>query len=191
MQTNAVMDIASTPTAEDLMQRVRGGSRQAFLELMEAWQGSLYRFFRLSGIDHHESEDCIQETFLRVFTYRKRYRPSGDGSFRSFLFRIGRNVSIDSHRRRKRGREALPLERCLDREPGFDPTSLWCDALDVKDAVLSLPQRLRLVVGLNIYEGLSYCEIARALEIPLGTVKSRMHHAMLQLRETLRVKITA
>lgn len=169
------------------MERVARGGKQAFLELMERWQGGLFRFFSLLGACDHEAEDSVQETFLRVFAYRFRYRRTA-ASFRSFLFHVARNVSVDMARKRRRRAGWLSLETCEEAERGgADPTLAWNDRLDVRSALLALPEKLRVVVVLNTFEGMSYREVAETLGIPLGTVKSRMHHALVRLREVLHV----
>ena len=179
----------STSIDDDLMKRVRMGSREAFLQLIRRWQGRLLRFFLLLGADWHAAEDCVQETFLRVFRYRSRFRPMGKG-FRTLLFRIGRNVSADYHRKRRRTEVVIPFPAALEGELRIeDPVQVWNESLDARTAVRSLPDRLRAVVILNIYEGLSYREIAEVLGIPRGTVKSRMHHALARIREVLRVEV--
>lgn len=169
------------------MRRIRRGSREAFLELMETWQGPLARFFATMGAARDEIDDHVQETFLRIFGYRERYRSRG-GWFRAFLFRLARNVLADEFRRRRRCCETA-VESDLDRLPVRDH-DCWTqgDVLDVRWALQRLPARLLVVVALNVYEGLNYREIAEALEVPVGTVKSRMFYAMNQLREALHVE---
>lgn len=169
----------------ELMALVAKGSRQAFLELLERWQGPLHRYFRFSGCGRQGAEDCVQETFLRLYAYRDRYR-ADRGSFRAFLYRLGRNVAIDSHRRGRRSRGQVPYEEASERElADDDPTPGLGLALDLRAALEQLPERLRAVIQLSVHEGLSHAEIADILAIPLGTVKSRLHHALSRLREAL------
>ena len=171
------------------MRRIRRGSREAFLELMEAWQGPLARFFATMGAARDEIDDHVQETFVRIFGYRERYRSRG-GWFRAFLFRLARNVLADEFRRRRRSCEPV-IESDLDRLAVPDDNWAQGDVLDVRWALRRLPARLLVVVALNVYEGLNYREIAEALEIPVGPVKSRMFYAMNQLREALHVESRA
>jgi RNA polymerase sigma-70 factor (ECF subfamily) len=173
---------------EALMRRVQSGEREAFRELMRRWQAPLFRFFAVVGLDRHDCEDCVQETFLRLFAYRERYRPRGSG-LRAFLFRIARNVSIDSFRRARNRRGWVSVDALAADPASEDRCSLWNDRFDLETALRDLPARLRVVVALNLFEGLSYRETAEALDLPTGTVKSRMHHALLRLRAVLRPEL--
>lgn len=167
------------------MARLREGSKEAFLELVRRWEGGLEKFFLLQGTSPEEAEDSIQETFLRVFKFRDRYR-NRNHSFRAFLFRVARNVLVDQARVRQRLKRLQSISE--ERAPEAwleDPTSDRGDLLDARAALVELPPRQRVVVILSIYEGLEHREIAEVLEIPVGTVKSRMFHALKTLRGRL------
>ncbi len=164
---------------EELMRAIRGGSRDAFRELMGRWQRPVYQFLRLMGVDPSEAEDGVQEVFLRVFSYRKRYRSLGSG-FRAFLFRVSRNVAIDFLRKSGTRARVGPLEAEPAAESG---ESAWNDRFDCAWALDQLSDRHRAVVILNVFAGLDYRETAATLGIPVGTVKSRMHYALARLRE--------
>lgn len=175
------------PSDEHLMNAIRNGSKDAFRKLMTRWQRPVYQFMRLMGVDASEGEDGVQEVFLRIFAYRHRYRPIGSG-FRAFLFHVSRNVAIDVLRKARRMARSGPR--------GSEPTAdhrvpFWNDSFDCQWALDLLPERLRIVVVLNVYEGLSYRETAEALQIPVGTVKSRMYYALARLREVLDVEAKA
>jgi RNA polymerase sigma-70 factor (ECF subfamily) len=174
----------------DLMELFRAGQTEAFSALVHRHQTSLLTFFLRLGADFHGAEDCAQETFLRLFRYRRDYRPSAP--FRAFLFRLARHSWVDWYRRTGR-RETGNLE-------GLELTGGTVLAgrvlagrvdasLDLKAALRALPEHLRWVIVLSTEEGLGYAEIGAVLGIPVGTVKSRMFHAMRKLRETLHVKM--
>jgi len=164
-----------------LMRRLARGDRAAFAELVARHHAPLYRLFRRLGLDAHAAEDCVQDTFLRVLSAAPSYRPTAP--FRGFLRRLARNALVDWTRRRKDAAVTL-------RDP-HDPTLTEREAqatespLDVRAAVSRLSLKLRDVVQLSVYEGLSHAEVAQRLEIPEGTVKSRLHHALRRLREAL------
>ena len=173
----------------ELMTLVREGNREAFVVLVRRHQKSLLNFFRRMGARSHEMEDMAQETFLRVFGYRDRYEPKG--KFTNFLFVLARHVWADAGRRAQRRPEVL--SETLDEGPDPDARG---DAraearVDAEVALARLSEKLRSVVVLSVYQGLEYSRIAEILEIPVGTVKSRMHLAMRQMRETLDVKAGA
>jgi RNA polymerase sigma-70 factor (ECF subfamily) len=171
------------------MLQVGRGSRQAFVAIVERHQDDLYRFFRLLGADRHRAEDGVQETFLRLYLYRDRYRPLIP--LRVFLHTLARNVWKDALRRERRRVKLAPSsdpreDGPLDCVPlATDLFRRIDDRLDLSAAVQALPGRLRAAVILSAYQGLSYPEIAVVLGIPLGTVKTRMYHAFRKLRQTL------
>jgi RNA polymerase sigma-70 factor (ECF subfamily) len=172
----------------DLMLRVKAGSREAFAALIRRHQQSLLNFFRRMGARTDEAEDMTQETFLRLFGYRSRYEPTG--KFTNLLFVLARHVRADVARRARRRPEAP--EESIDERP--DPSSRGAARaearLEAEAALARLSEKLRAVVVLSVYRGLEYREIAKILEIPVGTVKSRMHLAMRELREALHVGST-
>ncbi len=141
--------------------------------------------YRLTG-DHEEAQDLVQEVLLRVHRGLATYRP---GSMEGWLSRITTNAFLDEVRRRKRRPvEALPDEpdRVIAGAPSAD------DALDtanlpdhVQAALRALPEDFRAPVVLCDVVGFSYQEIADALGIPVGTVRSRIHRGRSQLKEAL------
>ncbi len=167
-----------------LMRRAAGGDAQAFGQIVQAYQGRLMRFAgRLLG-DSDAAQDAAQEAFLRLWRLRTRYQPRG--CLQAYLLHTVRSVCLD-YARAYHPWEAL--EEGADVGVS-DPASLaqgrgLADA--VRRAVLSLPEPQRAVFLLSQYEGLSYAEIADALDCPVGTVASRKHQAT----ETLRRKLSA
>lgn len=166
----------------DLMARSCAGDETAFTEVVRRHRTRLVALFRRLGADPHAAEDCTQETLLRLLRARTRYQPTAP--FVGFLFALARQSWGDWLRAgARRQRLAGALERA-PREP-VDPTPTHLARLDLADAVTALPEGMRWVVVLSTGHGLSYEEIARVLDIPQGTVKSRMYHAVRRLREEL------
>lgn len=163
-----------------LMLEVAKGSEAAFAELVGRHQNLLLNFFvRMGALSH--GEDLVQETFVRLFRYRQRYRPSA--RFSAFLYHLARNVWADHGRKIIRmDRLAAEYEKVSQEPPRSEPPGA---GLDVQHALEQLSPKLREVIVLNIYQGLRYQEIADALGIPLGTVKSRINLALSALREIL------
>jgi RNA polymerase sigma-70 factor (ECF subfamily) len=164
----------------ELMRLVRAGNPDAMECLVRRHQNPLLNFFRRMGAVT-DAEDAVQETFIRVYNYRDRYRPSA--KFTTFLYTVARHVRHDLLRKTMR-REAL-AERVAaepdgDPDPGPRAVAL---RMDVHAALQRLPEKLRGVVVLGVYQGLRQEEIAAALDIPLGTVKSRMFTALERLKE--------
>lgn len=165
------------------MAAVQAGRQDAFETLVRRHQQPLLNFFRRLGV-YTDGEDLVQETFVRLFRYRKRYRPSA--KFTTFLYTVARHVRIDLAR--KQGRLRLLQERAQQEAPTADDGGVAaCQrSLDVDALLERLPDKLRSVVVLNVYQGLRYEDIARVLRIPEGTVKSRMFLALEKLREVTR-----
>ncbi len=141
--------------------------------------------YRLTG-NHDDAQDLVQEVMLRVSRGLTTYQP---GSMEGWLSRIATNAFLDDVRRRKRRPvEALPedAERVL---PGALPADEALEAANlpdhVQDAVRALPPDYRAAVVLCDVVGLPYDEIATSLDVPIGTVRSRIHRGRSMLREAL------
>jgi RNA polymerase sigma-70 factor, ECF subfamily len=139
--------------------------------------------YRLTGNDD-DAYDLVQEALIRVRRGLETYQP---GSMEAWLSRIVTNVFLDEvRRRRRRPVEALPddPERLLPSSPGADEAT---DSLpdDVQAALRRLPEDFRMAVVLCDVVGLSYEEIADALSVPVGTVRSRIHRGRRLLRAAL------
>ncbi|MBN1268679.1 MAG: RNA polymerase sigma factor, partial [Kiritimatiellae bacterium] len=107
--------------------------------------------------------------------------------FTTFLYAVARSAWLDWCRKEGRRRDFRErYEQELEGQAGTRAPRPGT-RLDIQQALDALPDKLRVVVVLSIYQGLKYAEIAEALDIPEGTVKSRMHLAMAQLREHLHV----
>jgi RNA polymerase sigma-70 factor (ECF subfamily) len=138
--------------------------------------------YRLCG-DAALAEDIAQDTFIRVWDRLADYRPSGN--FRAWLVRIATNLTIDAMRKFKPvvDIEDLPLVA-----PGQGPEAAAVSrerAAAVRAALMRLPLPSRSALVLREYEGLSYQEIADVLDVPLGTVKSRLNDARRRLKAQL------
>lgn len=163
-----------------LMLEAAAGSDIAFAELVRRHQNSLLNFFLRMGV-HNDAGDLVQETFVRVYKARSRYRPAA--KFTTFLYVLARHVWADRGRKVKM---LVRLEQSLkvDAEIGDGRTTppASTGGMDVQAALGRLSPKLREVIVMNVYQGLRYQEIAEVLEIPLGTVKSRLNLAVQELR---------
>ena len=143
------------------------------------FEKSLLNFFWRQGVSPSESEDLVQETYLRLWRHRGDYRPTAKLS--TFLFLMARQVRIDALRRQTR------RERREDKWASEQPVATDAGGLgvreDVRWALARLSEPLREVVELGVLQDLPYAEVAEVLEIPVGTVKSRMHNALKELKE--------
>lgn len=165
-----------------LMLELASGSEEAFRGLIERHEGALLNLFRRLGADQDEAEDVAQETFLRLFGYRERYRP--EARFRTFLFTVARHAWLDYCRKRERWRRSdgqIPEEELAEASCRVSTS----ERMDLEAALGRLPPAHRMVLVLSAYEGLGYAEIGRIMEIPEGTVKSRVFHGLRKLRKEL------
>jgi RNA polymerase sigma-70 factor (ECF subfamily) len=183
------------PSDGDLVARCRSGDEGAWRELVSRHTrrvfGVAYRF--TGRVD--EAEDLTQEVFVKVYQGLDRFREA-EGAFPTWLTTVARNQAIDSYRRRRQERrltaddpallDAVPAPggssplRALERQ---ERASL------VHRTLRALPEELRQPVILCDLEGLAYEEIAEALGLPLGTVKSRINRGRLELAKRLRGRL--
>jgi RNA polymerase sigma-70 factor (ECF subfamily) len=175
------------PTDDDiaLMLRVRDGDTAAFSLLMTRYEKKVLNFFLRMGVQY-DVEDLTQQTFLRLYNYRHRYEPRAKVT--TFLFLLARQVWIDELRkrsRRKRLADSLAQEAQGATARSAAEEVAASGATDLEQALATLPENMRLVIELGVYQDLPYSEIAEILEIPEGTVKSRMFNALAHLRTLL------
>lgn len=182
-----------------LLAALKVGELAAFAELVGRHQRSLINFFYHLCWDRQASEDCAQEVFLRVYSHLHTYEPQA--KFTTFLFRIARNLWIDRMRRaavhgkplslerRSGGDEAKSLgERVASRAPS--PVEILAreeQQAALRRAIDQLSEEQKAVVILSEIEGMKYQDISAILDVPVGTVKSRMHTAMERLKDLLSV----
>ena len=173
----------------ELVTRAQNGERNAFSELVCIHaQGVLNVIYRMCG-DVHIAEDAAQETFIQAWLHLSLYRPQT--SLRNWLYRIAVNAATDILRKEKR---ILPnaLEDLQLKDPQPGPEAHFFQeerSALVQKAVLSLQDACRAVLVLREYEGMSYHEIADALDIPVGTVMSRLNYARKLLKDKLERKL--
>lgn len=170
-----------------LIVRLCAGDVDALGELYEKYKGSIFRTALAITRDRSAAEDILQECFLRLFNCAERIRT--DVSLEPWLYRVAVNLSYSWVQRRQRSLAVLDevlegLTASLHRLP-----ERWLERMEAQEAVRrgieKLPLNHRVVVVLFYLEGLSLREIAEVLEIPEGTVKSRLHHARQSLKELL------
>jgi RNA polymerase sigma-70 factor (ECF subfamily) len=180
--------VNATPTDEDLLRRSLGGESEAFGLLIERHQDRVYRVcLRIAG-NPEDAHDAAQETFLTAFRKLAQFR--GEAAFTTWLHRIAVNSCYDAMRRRKR-RPALHTVHADDDTP-FEPgppvedhAEQVAGSLDVGRALGEIREDYRIVLVLADVEDLPYEEIASILEVPIGTVKSRVHRGRVALAKVL------
>ena len=171
------------------MVRLAGGEERALDELMDRWSAPATSFLlRLTG-NHATASDLAQETFVRLYQARKRFRAGG--TFKAFLFQIASNLARNHARWRKRHPETS-----IDREEFGEPASAEHAtpsreaaagevAQAVEEAVLALPEDLKLPLVLSVYDGQDHKEIAEVAGCSAKAVEMRIYRARKMLRDRL------
>ena len=179
------MGSPSTVHEIELVTQAQSGNRNAFGELVSIHsQGVINVIYRMCG-DAQVAEEAAQEAFIQAWLHLSSYRPQT--SLRNWLYRIAVNAATDMFRKEKRilpnAIEDLPLR---DSRPGPEASASQSERIAlIQKAILSLPDASRAVLVLREYEEMSYHEIAETLDIPLGTVMSRLNYARRILKERL------
>jgi RNA polymerase sigma-70 factor (ECF subfamily) len=186
----------------ELFEAVRGGDERAFEELVYRFKDRMFNYV-LRMVRHRDlAEDLTQEVFVRVYLAVRKVK-SGR-SLIPWMYRIANNICIDEHRRRRLEKALVTsLDEPLQTATGEVATEVADESSSperiakrnelsrlVLEAIDRLPPKMRSVILLFDMEGLSYEQVAEAVECPVGTVKSRLFNARLQLREQLSAYIT-
>jgi RNA polymerase sigma-70 factor (ECF subfamily) len=197
LQLAATPDRAGMSDEELLLAYRDQADSEAFPELVHRYERELYSYLRRYLGDAPMAEDAFQATFLQVHLKCDQFEEGR--KFRPWLYTIATNQAIDAQRRNKR-HKSVSLDRNTKPE-GSDDVGTLMDLLTskepspelrieaaqrrdwVREAVEDLPDGLREAVHLVYYQGLKYREAADILHIPVGTVKSRLHSAILKLNE--------
>jgi RNA polymerase sigma-70 factor (ECF subfamily) len=179
-----------TDDDSDLLPRCREGDEGAWRELVRRHTRRVFALaYRFTGrVD--EAEDLTQEIFVKVYQTLDRYR-AGDGSFTAWLMAVARNQAIDQYRRRRQERVRRVenpeiIDGMASGEEGPLPGLERQERVRIVHRGLrALPPDLRLPLILCDLQGLPYDEIAATLQLPLGTVKSRINRGRLELAKRL------
>lgn len=179
-----------TESDHDLVPRCRGGDEAAWRALVSLHTRRVFALaYRFTGrVD--EAEDLTQEVFVKVYQTLDRYR-QGDGSFGSWLMAVARNHAIDHYRRRRQdalrhAEEPEVLDGVASGDEGPLRSLERAERVRlVHRGLRALPEELRAPLILCDLQGLPYEEVAETLQIPLGTVKSRINRGRLELAKRL------
>lgn len=177
-----------------LILQTLAGESSAFEGLIEKYQNRLYHSMTHVLRNSTDAEDIVQETFVKAFTKLSTFR--GGSQFYTWLYRIAHNSAISQIRKRK------PIES-LDHDSGVSAATLEGhdvspsqrieqqeQSQQLNDALGRLKEEQRRVLVLRELDGLDYDAISEILEVPVGTVRSRLHRARTQLKEELQRQFT-
>ena len=188
----AMAEAGQAQTDTDLVASTLAGDVGAFNDLVQRWEGSLYKFvYRYLG-DAEEARDICQEAFIRAYTNLDRFR--GQAKFSSWLYQIALNL-CRSQFRRKQSRPTVSIDDDEERSPLRlveanvdlpEDTAIHGERVRaLQRALAELPDEQRTVIILKQYHGMKFREIAEVLDTPESTVKSRLYHGLDTLSRSL------
>jgi RNA polymerase sigma-70 factor, ECF subfamily len=169
------------PSDDDLIRRFRQGSQDAFADLVRRHERRVYNLaYRMIG-RVEDAREASQEAFLSCFRNLDRFR--GESAFSTWLHRITVNACYDILRRR----QPIPFSEIelVEPPPAADHADAAAASVDVQRALMEIPLEFRSVLIMHDLQGVPYDDIAEAMGIPLGTVKSRLHRARIALGRAL------
>lgn len=173
---------------EILVKRAKKGDKSAFSELVKRYERYVLNLvYRTLGYSE-DAEDIAQETFIKAFTNIKKFKE--ESKFSTWLSRIAINLCMDKFRAKSSREENIEegVWLTIPQNSYYDPEET-VERLEIQEkirkAVASLPTELRVVFVLREFEDLSYEEISKMLNIPIGTVESRLYRARMKLKTLL------
>ena len=169
-----------------LISRARGGDREAFGALVEQYRDNVYRLaYRMCG-NAYDADEAAQEAFVAAWRALPNFR--GDAKFSTWLYRLTTNAAIDVMRREKR-HQTVGDGEMIDVADDADSPQETVERTEqqeaVQEALATLSEEYREVLLLRYMEELDYAEIAEVLQLPSGTVKSRINRAKAALKAAL------
>ena len=174
---------------ENTVERCREGDEDAWSALVNTTLRPIYRLCASYAPTAAEAEELTQEVYFKLWENLHRYNTGSN--FMAWAWRVAKNLIIDSYRRGRREREAAWLDpEILDRLPGSDDPHEQTERRQrlrlIGTALRQLDEELSSLVLMRDFAGMSYREISEALDLPLGTVKSRLNRARMELATGVR-----
>ncbi len=182
---------------QTLVERCKKGDQQAFRTLVQRYQGRVFALALSMLHDRQDALDVSQEAFIKVHRYLGNFQ--GSASFYTWLYRITYNLCIDQLRRSGR-MQTVDYDDRIQRESSTDPGNLKPNRTDsnpsravrrkelaekIQEAIDELPPYHKGVIVMREIEGMSYKEMAEAMQVSKGTIMSRLHHARQKLQRAL------
>jgi len=172
----------------ELYQQIRLGDGQALAQVYDRYVSKVYAIARRLTTDREMIEEIVQDVFTRVWT-TQGYDPAV-GEFSHWLGVVAKRIAID-HLRKQNRMQKSGVALAIEDQPIPDPKSSEGEALsrlmraDLRKALSGLRPEERLIMELAYFQGYTLSEVASTLEMPLGTVKTRLHAGLVRLRTSL------
>ncbi|MBL52071.1 MAG: RNA polymerase subunit sigma-24 [Candidatus Marinimicrobia bacterium] len=180
-------------TDEQLISRFQSGDERAYIELVNRYRDRLINFVYQFLGDFEQSEDVVQDTMLKLYQKKHYYREIA--KFSTWIYTIARNLANTELRKRKRRKTTL-LSQMTREEKDYELPAIQPETGQevqnefaekrIQKAIQELPKHFRTVIILRDIQELSYDDISSIIGVPLGTVKSRINRARLQLQADLK-----
>ncbi|TNJ44596.1 RNA polymerase sigma factor [Tamlana fucoidanivorans] len=170
-----------SPIEKEIVNLLQNGDKKAVSLLYENYADALYGVIQKIIADEETAQDVLQETFVKIWRYAKKYDASKAKLF-TWLYRIAYNTAIDKVRslKNKTGNEVQ-----IENSPVYKITSneLNQDVLDIKKHLNTLDEKYQIVINALFFEGMTQQEASDELDIPLGTIKSRLKIGLRELKK--------
>ena len=176
-------------TDEDIIEKIKDKKTvdYGFNLLMDKYQEKVFWVIRRMVIDHESSDDIAQETFVKVWKNLDKFK--GESKLYTWIYRIATNEAL-THLRKKKRRFFLPigdveneLRSTLEADTYYGGDEIQ---LKLQKAILTLPEKQRLVFNMKYFEELKFREIAEVLEVTVGSLKAQYHHAVKKIEKYLK-----
>tara|TARA_Y100000817_G_C16804420_1_gene521201 strand:- start:152 stop:736 length:585 start_codon:yes stop_codon:yes gene_type:complete len=179
-------------TDEELIRRFQAGDERAYVELVNRYKDKLLNFVFQFLSDIEQAEDVVQDTMIRL--YEKKHYYKEIAKFSTWIYTIARNLANTELRKRKR-RKTTYLSQMSKEERQYEIPAVQDDVDQslhnefindrIQSAINNLPEHFKIVIILRDIQELSYDDISNIVEVPLGTIKSRINRARIQLQAEL------
>jgi RNA polymerase sigma factor (sigma-70 family) len=173
----------ATYEEQELIGALRQKDNLSFSYLYDHYSGALYGVIKQIINEPEVCNDVLQETFIHIWRNFDSYDP-GKGRLFTWMLNIARNAAIDKLRS-KGYQQSQKQVQLKDNDPAFQTIKPGIDEYGLRKVLLKLKEEQRLLVDLSYFQGYTHEQIAKALDIPLGTVKTRIRTALHQLRALL------
>jgi RNA polymerase sigma factor (sigma-70 family) len=177
------------PIEKSILQRIADGDKAAVKDCLDSYRGLVWSQARRFLRNPADAEDAVQDIFIAIWSAAGKYDPA-IASESTFIVLIARRRLIDQLRKtaRRPATESLDVEESAPAQPFVNSTlEESAEIENVRHALESIQPECREILTMSHYEGYSHSEIASRLEVPLGTVKSRMRRGLVQVREQLQL----
>jgi len=188
-----VMDKQFSYTDEELIARFQEGDEQAYVELVNRFRNRLMSFIYRYVNDMEQAEDIVQDALLKLYTHKHYYK--NIAKFSTWIYTIAANLA-KTELRKKKSRKVTYLSQMGPEERDYELPAVEPDTDElaqseyienkIQAAIQKLPLHFRTVTILRDIQELSYEEISKIVDVPLGTVKSRINRARIQLQKELK-----